>query len=330
MQPTPSPISRETVLIDRRQPVLRWSAVFAGAICSIGLWMLLQLLGVGLGLAAVDADNVHSLYTAGVGATLWSLVSPLIAMFLGGLLAGKLAQTYDRKLAGAHGAVMWALTSVVGLWAMLSIAAMIASGASQGGRMMMWHDRDAAVAPDALGNDTEALLAPINQRLASQGKPTITQAQLDASLRGMARAGTARGDFDQELLVDQLVAHTRLQRADAVDVERQIEARWEPRDARGHSVEHSAERAALGAADTAGKALTTVGLSLLLSLVTAVLGAVLALHRGRRRGGGEPRRGVHHTEPGIAPPSEPVTTSPPYPTPMTGPATPVIPPHDVR
>src|ERR1041384_3980556 len=58
MQPT---ITRETILIDRRQPMLRWSAVFAGAACSIGFWMLLQLIGVGVGLAAVDVNNAGSL-----------------------------------------------------------------------------------------------------------------------------------------------------------------------------------------------------------------------------------------------------------------------------
>lgn len=334
MQPTQPTISREAILIDRRQPTLRWSAVFAGAVCSIGLWMLLQLLGLGIGLAAVDVNDVRSLHGAGIGTTVWSLVAPLIAMFLGGFMAGKLAQTYDRKLAGAHGVVMWALTAVVGLCATISIASMIVAGATRdgavfgGGHMMSWGNQPAETV--VLGVDTDALLAPINQGLAAQGKPTLTAAQLEAAMRGVVHSGVARGDFDRELLVDQLVANTQLSRADSMDVERQIEARWEPRDARGHSVEHSAERAALGAADAAGKALTTVGISLLLSLITSVLGAMLALHRSKRGGGEPPRRGVHTTEPGVAAPSESVATTTPYPMPTIGPATPVVPPNDVR
>lgn len=326
MQPT---ISRETVLIDRRQPALRWSAVFAGAACSIGLWMLLQLLGLGIGLAAVDVNDIHSLQGAGIGTTVWSLIAPLIAMFLGGLMAGKLAQTSDRKLAGAHGVVMWALTAVVGLFATISIASMITTGATRGGgafaggqvTAMSW-DRaptgDYSAGSPAGAVDIEAILDPINQRLAAQGKPTVTSAQLDAALRGVARAGLARGDFDQELLVDQLVAHTRLSRADAIEVERQIEARWEPRDGQPYAVERSVEHAVLGAADAAGKALTTVGVSLLLSLVASVLGAVLALPRSRR--GGERRRGVHNTEPGYAAPVD---------HPVTGPVPPGVPPADI-
>jgi hypothetical protein len=326
MQPTQPIISRETVLLDRRQPALRWSAVFAGAACSIGLWMLLQLLGLGIGLAAVDVNDVRSLQGAGAGTTAWSLIAPLIAMFLGGLMTGKLAQTYDRKLAGAHGVVMWALTAVVGLFATISIASMITAratrsgGAFDGGQGMAssW-DRtgDYSAGSPAGAVDTDALLGPINQRLAAQGKPTVAPAQLDAALRGVARSGIAHGNFDQELLVDQLVAHTHLSRADAAEVERQLEARWEPRDGQPYAVERSVERATLGAADAAGKALTTVGVSLLLSLLASVLGAVLALHRFRR-GGGERRRGVHNTEPGYAPPVDPVP----------GPATPVVPPAD--
>jgi hypothetical protein len=328
MQPIPPTISRETVLVDRRQPALRWSAVFAGAACSIGLWMLLQLLGLGIGLAAVDVNDVRSLQGAGIGTTVWSLIAPLIAMFLGGLMAGKLAQTSDRKLAGAHGVVMWALTAVVGLFATISIASMITAratrsgGAFDGGQGMAssW-DRnptgDYSAGSPAGAVDTDALLGPINQRLAAQGKAAVTAAQLDAALRGVARSGIAHGNFEQELLVDQLVAHTHLSRADAADVERQLEARWEPRDGEPYAIERSVERATLGAADAAGKALTTVGVSLLLSLIASVLGAVLALHRSRR-GGGERRRGVHNTEPGYAPPVDPVP----------GPAAPVVPPAD--
>jgi hypothetical protein len=83
------PITREAVLVDRRQPVLRWSAVFAATISSIGFWILLQLIGVGIGLAAVDLDDIASPHGVGAGAIAWSLISPLIAMFLGGFVAGK-------------------------------------------------------------------------------------------------------------------------------------------------------------------------------------------------------------------------------------------------
>jgi hypothetical protein len=76
----------------------------------------------------------------------------------------------------------------------------------------------------------------------------------------------------------------------------------------------------ISAADT-GKALLILGCSMLISLITAVAGAMAGLRKPDRPDTG-PR---FRTEPGYAPPVEPVTTAPPYPTPMTGPATPVIP-----
>jgi hypothetical protein len=322
MQPT---ITRETVPVERRQSILRWSAVLAGAACSIGFWILLQLLGVGLGLAAVDIDDVRSLRGAGIGTTLWSLASPLIAMFLGGVVAGHLAQTYDRKLAGVHGMVMWALTSIVGLCATIWIVTMVASGvgrhriaAFDTGSSMTLATPDDSVAMRELGLDTGELLAPINERLADKGKPTITAEEFSAAMRGVVRSGIARGSFEQELLVDQLVANTPLSRADATEVERQIEARLAP-DTGPHALERRAERYVLGAVDSTGKALTGVGLSLLLSLVASVLGALVALRRWRRSGEAGPRR-VRTTEPGFPAPGEPVTTSPPVP-----PGTPVAP-----
>jgi hypothetical protein len=213
-------ITRETVLIDRRQPTLRWSAVFAGGACSVGIWLLLELLGVGLGLTARHAaDTAGAMRAAGVATRVWSLVAQVIAMFCGGVIAGKFAQTYERKLAGLHGLIMWALTSLVGLWASVWILTMITAGAQRAGY-------------------------------------------------------------------------------DMTGVE-------------------------ISAADT-GKALLILGCSMLISLVTAVFGAVAGVRKPDQPGDGG--RFARATEPGYPPPAEPVTTTPPVPTPITGPATPMSPP----
>jgi hypothetical protein len=321
--------------VERRQPALRWSAIFAGAACSVGFWMLLQFIGLGIGLAAVDVGNLNSLRGVGIGTTVWSLVSPLIAMFFGGMVAGRLAQTFDRKAAGMHGLVMWAFTSILGLCAMISIVAMVAAGTArvggvaidETGRSVAWvgdmNERTPTLRK--LGLDAASLLAPINQQLSNQDKPRIAAAQLEAAMRGVIHSGIARGDFNQELLVDQLVANTALSRADAIEVERQIEALVDPSNPRGYNVERRAERYVLEEVDASGKALITVGLSLVLSLLTSVIGAMLALHRRSRRSGeGGSNRAARNTDPGYATSPEQVTT------PMTGPASPVIPPTDIR
>src|ERR1044071_7963382 len=121
------PFRRETV-IDRRQPFLRWSPIFGGAIFAIGLRTLLQVLGMGVGLTAIDTDDAGSLKGAGIATGIWSIIAPLIAMFFGGLLAGRTSGTRDRKVGAMHGSVMWALALSVGLWAMMSILSSVVGG----------------------------------------------------------------------------------------------------------------------------------------------------------------------------------------------------------
>lgn len=123
------PITRETIL-DRRQPVLRWSAVFAGAGVAVALWGLLQIIGMGAGLTAINLDDSGSVRSVGIGTGVWSLLAPLIAMFAGGFLAGKLATTFDSKVGATHGLVTWAFASIVGVVAVAWLISSIASGAA--------------------------------------------------------------------------------------------------------------------------------------------------------------------------------------------------------
>jgi MFS family permease len=122
------PIARETIL-DRRQPALRWSAVIAGATVAVATWVVLQLIGMGAGLAAVELDDNGSLRGIGIGTTLWSILAPLIAMFVGGLVAGRLATTFDQKVGAAHGFVAWAIASLAGVLAVAWLVSAIAGGA---------------------------------------------------------------------------------------------------------------------------------------------------------------------------------------------------------
>src|SRR4029078_2432202 len=94
----------------------------------------------------------------------------------------------------------------------------------------------------------------------------ITVAQFEASVRGVMRSGINRGSFDQELLADQLVAHTRLSRADAREGERQVEAQMGTSDTEPHAFERRVERHALDATKDTGKGLMTAGFSLSMRL----------------------------------------------------------------
>jgi hypothetical protein len=310
------PISRETIL-DRRQPLMRWSAVLAGTVLAIGLWILLQTLGMGLGLSAVDTDDAGSLRGVGIGTGIWSIIAPLIALFAGAFVAGRLAGTRDSRVGAMHAAVMWGLSMALGLWLMLSIVSAMASGVARiGGAAadatgaivsgVASAGGNADTAMDALGIDTNDLVAPINERLQRQGKPPITAKQLNATVRAVAQRGVRQGRLDREVLVQELARNTALSRADAEDIANQFGDRYEDLATRARTrvgeVGEQAKHAALEAADKTGKALLVGGIMMLLSLAAALGGSVLGVRSLMR----EPRQPTSTVvTPTIYPPTEP-------------------------
>jgi hypothetical protein len=290
------PISREAI-IDRRQPFMSWGAVLAGTVLAVGIWVLLHALGMGLGLAAIDTDDTGTLKGAGIATGIWSIVASLIAMFIGAMVAGRLAGTREPKVGAMHGSVMWALATGVGLWAMFAIVSSLASGAARIGGVAVSATSSVVsgavagsdklgAAGTALGIDTSDLVAPINERLRAQGKPGVTAEQLNATARAVAQRGVRQGKLDRDVLVEELARNTQLSRADAEDIADQFGARYEQIATQvGTRVEQLGEGAkhtALEAADKTGKALLLGGVMMLLSLGSALAGGALGARNTAR------------------------------------------------
>lgn len=286
------PFVRETV-VDRRQPFLRWSPIFGGAIFAIGLWTLLQVLGMGAGLAAVDTDDAGSLRGAGIGTGIWSIIAPLIAMFVGGLLAGRTSGTRDRKVGAMHASVMWALALGVGLWAMMSVLSSLAGGVGQvagaagsaTSSVVSGVAKNSDTAMQALGIDANDMLGPINERLRQEGKPTITADQMSATMKALARRGVRQGHMDREAIVQEVARNTSLSRPDAEQVANELERKYQDVSTRAgeklDEVGQQAKHIGLEAADKTGKALLLGGLMMLLSLGAAIAGGALGVPRLR-------------------------------------------------
>jgi hypothetical protein len=292
------PISRETIL-ERRQPVMRWSAVFAGGMLAIGLWILLQTLGMGLGLSVIDTDDAGNLKGIGIGTGIWSLIAPLIAIFLGAWLAGRMSGSREGRVGAMHGSVVWALSTAVGLWAMFSVVSSLASGAMKvggaavnattsvvsGAASAAGGGRAGGVA-QAIGLDASDLVAPINERLQQQGKPPITADQLQATMRAVAQRGVREGQLDRQVVVEELARNTSLSQADAQDVANQVEQKYKELSAKASNtagqVAETAKHTALEAADKTGKALLFGGIMMLLNLGAAIGGGFVGGRGGRR------------------------------------------------
>ncbi|HVU53125.1 MAG TPA: hypothetical protein VHL80_20720 [Polyangia bacterium] len=295
-----------TALDEPRSARISWGAVFGGAVSALGLWLLLYAFGVALGLSTVDPNNPHSLKGSGIFTGIWSVLSPLIALFVGGLVAGRLAGSFARGFGALHGLVMWGLVSVAGAFAVMAVVSSAVSGAAAlgtavakgGGRAIEGMTKGVAGGTATLDIDWNAAVGPLNQRLTAEGKPTVTADQLRAATKDALESSMREGRFDRTVFENALAQNTALTQSDAQEVSQQVEAQIN--DLKGRVMDRAqvaADKARVGAlkaADATGKAFWVVFGALVLGLCAAIAGGALGVPRLLRE---RIARGPRVTEP---------------------------------
>ena len=108
-----------------------WGAVFAGAVASLITQVILNMLGLGIGLSTVDpmGNGTPEASSLGIGAGLWFVVSGVLAAIAAGFLAGRLSGKPSSSTAGYHGLIAWAVSTLVILYLLSSAASGIVGGA---------------------------------------------------------------------------------------------------------------------------------------------------------------------------------------------------------
>jgi hypothetical protein len=94
---------------------ISWSAIFAGVAITLGVSLLLALLGAGLGASSVNPlRETNPFEGLGKGAIIWMVISGIVAFFAGGWTAGfGSGWLTTRREALIHGAVTWAVASIL-------------------------------------------------------------------------------------------------------------------------------------------------------------------------------------------------------------------------
>lgn len=90
-----------------------WSAVFAGALVALMTTFLLSLLFAGIGLHIDLTSNQNPLSGFGTGGIAALVVTNLVALFLGGWVAGHLAGVSRRSDAFIHGVLTWGVLTIL-------------------------------------------------------------------------------------------------------------------------------------------------------------------------------------------------------------------------
>ncbi|MEO8628883.1 MAG: hypothetical protein ABI612_12380 [Betaproteobacteria bacterium] len=173
---------------------ISWAAVLAGVILAMVLQLLLSMLGTGIGMSTIDplqGDGTPSVANFGVGAGIWWVISSLIALYIGGWVAGHLAGV-PRAMDGAlHGLLTWGLATLVSLYLLGSAVGSLISGAGNilGTAASVAGQGVAAVAPHVTGAAKDQLAQSgiswdsikeeAQKLLAQTGKPALQPSAID-------------------------------------------------------------------------------------------------------------------------------------------------------
>jgi len=127
MKTTYNNLRNSTLNISR----ISWGAIIAGALTALTIVFMLNLLGLGIGFSTIDpmteSDPLDGL---GTGSIIWLVVSNLVALFVGGLVAGKMSGFTLNSDGGLHGFLAWALYSIVSFYLITSAIGAVISGMS--------------------------------------------------------------------------------------------------------------------------------------------------------------------------------------------------------
>lgn len=261
---------------------ISWGGVLAGVAVTLITMVLIHLLMLWLGLAAVDPlGDPRPLEGIGTGAAIASMIGMAVALFLGGLVTGRLAN----KAAGVdvllHGILTWAVATFLGLWLAVVVVGTLLTGALGvvGTGLGAVGQGAAAVAPEvadrleAVVADRGEELAEIQEELEPLWTDPAARSEFRATVRRIVRDGGPVTNAERDELVDVVATNTELSEAEAADLVDRVIAAYERGRVELAQLEQDLRVAADAAADALSRAAMWALIGLLIGAAVAALGA---------------------------------------------------------
>jgi hypothetical protein len=259
--------------------------------------MMLYALGLALGLSSLDPHDPGSLKSSGAFTGIWGLITPLVALFVGGMVAGRGAGMVTKMGGAIHGLVVWGLTTLAGVLLLVNLIRALVGGMASVGKTAVQAGAGMAMGAaqnteqlgrvaGGFGLDTDDALRPINQRLLAEGKATVTAEQLRAAANDVVQQAWTQGRVDRAVLINSIAQNTGLSRADAEQIATRIETQLTTARAnlsdRLSSAAQSAQTEVLQAAESTGRAFWGIFGALVLGLISAIVGATAGVSKRQR------------------------------------------------
>ena len=103
----------ETFAIEDNKDRIRWGPIIAGIFVAIATQLILSALGAAIGLTVGATGGA-------LGVGIWSIISLLIALFIGSWVAAAGCSPMNKKTAMLHGFILWATTLAISAWLLAS------------------------------------------------------------------------------------------------------------------------------------------------------------------------------------------------------------------
>jgi hypothetical protein len=108
-----------------------WGAVFAGAAIALVMQIILNMIGLGIGLSTLDVaqGDTPTVGSISIGAGIWFVVSGILAAALGGYIAGRLSGKASSSTTAYHGLISWAVSTLAVIYLLSGAASGMVGGA---------------------------------------------------------------------------------------------------------------------------------------------------------------------------------------------------------
>lgn len=127
---TNEPMNPMNRVVDRVAPVpavdyhdrVRWGPILAGLVTAISTQLVLSGIGAAIGLTTIANSGAPRTDAGPVGSAvgIWSIISLLIALFIGGWITARACGPMNRSTALLNGAILWATTLAISAWLLSS------------------------------------------------------------------------------------------------------------------------------------------------------------------------------------------------------------------
>jgi hypothetical protein len=277
------------------------------------------MLGLGIGMSTVDptAGDTPSAQAVGIGAAVWWVVTSLVALFIGGWVAGHLAGIPERLDGTLHGLLTWAVTTLFTLYLLstavgnlvggtLGVLGSVASGAGraigavapEAGEAIQREMQERGIGLDDIRREAMTLLRQTGkpelqpENVQRQAQQTLQQGQQPAATdeeaqslldRVLTQAQGTASAADREALINVVAARTGQSREQAAQTVADWESQYRQAQAKAEELKTQTAEQAREAADKAAGAVTQAALWSFVGLLLAAIAAGLGGAVGRPR-----------------------------------------------